>query len=226
VDGAEVPSAFCPDLKMKYRPFAAPDFIRFGAFGQDGKTVVTLHNSDDFGNSRRYCRTSDPRFPDRNVAIGWIPVDQNWGGGGPPNGFNVCSTDPAVAMSTNNAELYVTRDGGKTWQCAFDPRDRNRAYICYTDIGFARSEDRGKTWRLSVNGSPWRNTWYQIAFDPQRPGVIYAACSNQHDIPPWMNIEGARGPRRRTLGRCCRDFNRLDLDNERHICRTRLHAHA
>lgn len=185
----------------------------------------TVYRSDDFGNSWRYCFTGEPRLPerDRNVEIGWLPVDLNWGWGGPAIGFNVCPTNPDVAMYTNAGEIYITKDGGKSWQCAysrrvnpqgsvkrgeawasiglevtscwqfaFDPHDHNRAYICYTDIGFARSEDRGNTWRLSVTGSPWRNTWYQIAFDPKRAGVIYAACSNQHDIPHWTNIDGVR----------------------------------
>jgi photosystem II stability/assembly factor-like uncharacterized protein len=78
-----------------------------------------------------------------------------------------------------------------SWHFDFDPHDSRRAYICYTDIGFARSEDRGRTWKLSVAGSPWRNTWYQIAFDLLRPGVLYAACSNQHDIPHYSNIQKA-----------------------------------
>jgi len=183
----------------------------------------TVYRCDDFGNSWHYCFTGDPRFKDRNVEIGWIPVELSWGFGGPPIGFNVCATNPDIAMYTNDAELYITRNGGKTWECAyshrvspqgdihrgeawssiglevtscwqlaFDPHDSRRVYICYTDIGFARSEDRGQSWRLSVAGSPWANTWYQIAFDPDRPGVLYAACSNQHDIPHWTNIETVR----------------------------------
>jgi photosystem II stability/assembly factor-like uncharacterized protein len=77
------------------------------------------------------------------------------------------------------------------WQYAFDPHDKNRTYICYTDIGLARSEDRGKTWRPMMAALPWRNTVYQIAFDPDVPGKIYAASSNQHDIPHWSQIQGA-----------------------------------
>ena len=184
----------------------------------------TVYRSEDFGDSWEYCFTGDPRFEDRNVELGWLTTEFNWGWGGPPSGFSVCSNDPDIAMYTNNGALYITRNGGKTWryaysrrvdpqgdvkkgekwascglevtscwQFAFDPHDRNRAYICYTDIGFARSEDRGKTWSISVTGSPWRNTWYQITSDPTHPGMIYAACSNQHDIPHWSNIESARG---------------------------------
>ena len=69
------------------------------------------------------------------------------------------------------------------WDYVIDPTDPKRHYICYTDSGFARSLDGGKTWYYSVEGSPWQNTWYGIVCDPKRPGVIYAACSNTHDVP-------------------------------------------
>ena len=80
------------------------------------------------------------------------------------------------------------------WRYVFDPHDRNRTYICYTDIGFARSEDRGETWYSATNGLTWRNTVYQLACDPDTPGLLYAACSNQHDIPHWRYIQGPRHP--------------------------------
>ena len=79
------------------------------------------------------------------------------------------------------------------WQFALDPYEPMRAYICYTDIGFARSEDRGKSWRYSGRGSPWRNTWYGIVFDPLRAGVIYSACSNHHDIPHYKELDSGGG---------------------------------
>jgi photosystem II stability/assembly factor-like uncharacterized protein len=190
----------------------------------------TVFRSDDFGDTWRHCFN-----PGANVEPGWVPVDLNWGWGGPALGFNVCSSNPEVAMFANGAALYITRDGGGSWhsaysqrvdskgdarpgeawtscglevttcwQVAIDPHDPRRMYVCYTDIGFARSEDRGQTWRYSGRGSPWRNTWYQIAFDPLRPGVIYGACSNHHDIPNYMELDPARQrePRRRGGGVC------------------------
>jgi len=179
----------------------------------------TVFRSDDFGAHWKYCYTGDPRERERNVEVGWLTLDTNWGFGGPADGFGVCRNDANIAMFTNNGELYITRDGAKTWQCAyshhvgsepwkagdtwkscglevtscwhydFDPHDPKRAYICFTDIGFVRSEDGGESWRYGVKGSPWRNSFYQIAFDPERPGVIYAACANQHDIPTWTNVD-------------------------------------
>lgn len=79
------------------------------------------------------------------------------------------------------------------WNYYVDPHDERVHYICYTDIGFARSEDGGRSWRYSAAGSPWRNTFYELAFDPEVPGLIWAAVSNQHDIGHWTNIEGPRG---------------------------------
>lgn len=190
----------------------------------------TVFRSDDFGQTWRFCFT-----PHQNIVTGWIPVDINWHFGGPAIGFGVCSSNSEIVLYSNKGELYVTRSGGRTWDCvyttrmgaggdaqrgeawtsrglevtaawqlAFDPHQSNRAYICYSDIGFARSLDRGKSWRSSGTGSPWRNTWYRIAFDPHRPGVIYAACSNHHDIPHYQELDPARelDPRRRGGGVC------------------------
>jgi photosystem II stability/assembly factor-like uncharacterized protein len=186
----------------------------------------TVYRSDDAGDSWRSCFTFG-----ENVERGWVPIDLNPGFGGPALTFNVCPTNPDIAMYTNHAELYVTRDGGRSWknsytsrvagqgeldrgqawttrglevttcwQVAFDPHESQRAYICYTDIGFARSVDRGQSWKYSGRGSPWRNTWYEIAFDLERPGVIYAACSNHHDIPNYKELDPARQGERRRLG--------------------------
>jgi photosystem II stability/assembly factor-like uncharacterized protein len=101
--------------------------------------------------------------------------------------------DPAAAKA-GTAWTSIGLEVTNSWQFAIDPHDPNRAYICYTDIGFARSLDRGHSWIHSVAGAPWRNTFYQIAFDPDVPGLIWAAASNQHDIPHWSNIEGVKGP--------------------------------
>jgi photosystem II stability/assembly factor-like uncharacterized protein len=72
-----------------------------------------------------------------------------------------------------------------TWHYYIDPFEPNRHYIAYTDIGFARSLDGGQTWIWWDNHSwaPWRNTCYEIAFDPDIPGKIWGAFSNVHDIP-------------------------------------------
>ena len=66
-----------------------------------------------------------------------------------------------------------------------DPFEANRHYIAYTDLGFARSTDHGQSWMWWDNKSwaPWRNTCYELAFDPTTPGKFWGAFSNVHDIP-------------------------------------------
>ena len=89
-----------------------------------------------------------------------------------------------------------------TWNYYIDPFESNRHYIAYTDLGFARSLDAGQTWmwwdghaRDAQGGgrnarAPWRNTCYELAFDPQTPGKIWGAFSDVHDIPHGNIIHG------------------------------------
>lgn len=72
-----------------------------------------------------------------------------------------------------------------TWNFYIDPFEPDRRYICYTDLGFARSLDRGKTWQwwARPGRAPWENTCYELAFDPQTKGKIWSAFSDVHDIP-------------------------------------------
>jgi photosystem II stability/assembly factor-like uncharacterized protein len=41
-------------------------------------------------------------------------------------------------------------------------------------VGVAISEDRGKTWEPRNSGLPSTNVW-SVAFDPARPGRLYAS---------------------------------------------------
>ncbi len=95
----------------------------------------------------------------------------------------------------SNQGLVVTT----TWHYYVDPFDAARHYICYTDIGFAMSTDAGKTWNWwgKDRWAPWRNTCYELAFDPEVKGKIWGAFSNVHDIPNANIIMGrhkASGP--------------------------------
>jgi len=67
-----------------------------------------------------------------------------------------------------------------TWNYYVDPFERRRHYICYTDLGFARSEDGGNSWIWGRDTGP--NT-FELAFDPEVPGRIWGAFSEVHDIP-------------------------------------------
>ena len=149
-------------------------------------------------------------------------------GGETPFGVAICNSDPDRVILVRN-EPHITHDGGVTWfgghtypapgqkpapgsawVCSglvvtttwhfyVDPFETNRQYICYTDIGMARSIDAGQTWIWwdPKSWSPWRNTCYEMAFDPEIRGKIWGAFSDVHDIPNDNIISerhGHRGP--------------------------------
>ncbi len=183
--------------------------------------------------------------PQRNVQPSWVQTQLRWGYYITRRGFCVSGADPNLAIVTTQGDFYVTHDAGKSWRqqmnaiigilpgdpgiryrCTglevtscweylFDPLDKDREYIAYTDIGFARSVDRGKTWIWSAKGSPWTNTFYDVVFDPEVSGRMYAATSNRHDIPHWTHIT-PNNPQRHQGGVCISDDHALTW---RPICR-------
>ena len=160
--------------------------------------------------------------PNPNVERSWVQTEIHWGYYITPLGAGINPADPKVAMVTTQGDIYITRDGGDSWQQAmntpagtqpddgrprfasnglevtscwgylFDPFERDRRYIAYTDIGFARSVDADKTWVWSAKGCPWSNTYYNVVFDPAIKGKLYAATSNRHDIPHWTHTDANR----------------------------------
>ena len=149
---------------------------------------------------------------------------QSYKGGDPPFGAAICNADPERLILVRN-ECHVTHDGcarwlagharpapgekpgpGSRWLCNglvvtttwhyyVDPFEPNRHYIAYTDIGMARSLDRGATWIWWDKNSwaPWRNTCYELAFDPAVPGRVWGAFSDVHDIPNDNIIDERHG---------------------------------
>jgi len=118
-------------------------------------------------------------------------------------------TDPLTVYGTDLGRTMRSTDGGRTWQecyCKFmpdgsittrgldvttcygvhfDPFDRKRLFISYTDIGAFMSEDGGATWQIGTTGVPrsWRNTTYWIEFDPAIKGRAYGVFCGPHDLP-------------------------------------------
>lgn len=155
---------------------------------------------------------------EKNVKVSWVQTQLKWGYYITRNGFYASRSDPNLAILSTQGDFYITRDGGKTWQqsmneilgvkagdpetryrCTglevtscwsylWNPWKKNREYIAYTDIGFARTVDNGKTWSWGGRGARWTNTFYDVIFDPAVKGKMYAASSGRHDIPHWTHI--------------------------------------
>ncbi len=153
-----------------------------------------------------------------NVQKSWLQTHLHWSYYFTKNGFAISPFDPETLLVTTQGEFFISKNGGESWETFFsedlppfegdtvprtksiglevtsvwgyhvDPHDPKRHYIAYTDVGFARSLDEGKTWAWSGKGSPWNNTFYDIAFDPKIPGKMYAAASNLHDLPHFIAI--------------------------------------
>ncbi|HOW68629.1 MAG TPA: hypothetical protein P5186_24710 [Candidatus Paceibacterota bacterium] len=117
----------------------------------------------------------------------------------------VGSTYPAADRSPGPDTAWVCNGlvVTTTWHYDIDPHDPLRHYIAYTDIGMSRSLDGGKTWRWwnQKTWAPWRNTCYELAFDPETPGKIWGAFSDVHDIPN-DNIISERHGHQRPGGIC------------------------
>jgi photosystem II stability/assembly factor-like uncharacterized protein len=139
------------------------------------------------------------------------------------SGAAINPANPDQVMRVGGMLCWITANGGKTWypgntnknpqtqlgpDCSFicnglvvtstwnyyiDPHDANRHYICYTDIGFARSIDAARSWIWWAQDRrvPWQNTTYELVFDPDIPGKVWGAFSEAHDIPN-NNVIGGR----------------------------------
>ncbi len=119
-------------------------------------------------------------------------------------------TYPAVGQKPGPGSAWVCNGlvVTTTWHYYIDPFQADRRYIAYTDLGLARSLDGGRTWIWWDQHSwpPWRNTCYEIAFDPHTPGKMWGAFSDVHDIPN-DNIISERHGHERPGGVCIsRDF--------------------
>jgi photosystem II stability/assembly factor-like uncharacterized protein len=156
---------------------------------------------------------SEPDRPSSNLEGSWIEERALEDGHSvwfdAPYDLAVAPGDPDVCFVTDLFRTYRTRDGGRTWAQVnsvrrgedrwasrgldvttaygvhWDPFDRRRVFITYTDIGLFRSEDAGASWIGSSRGVPtrWRNTTYWLAFDPEVKGRMWGAFSGTHDLP-------------------------------------------
>jgi photosystem II stability/assembly factor-like uncharacterized protein len=151
----------------------------------------------------------EAHYPAANVHDAWITERFGPGWGENPLMLGVSDQDPNLCYTTDLGRTMKTVDGGLTWNAVysrkvqsrawastgldvttsygihFDPFDRRRQFITYTDIGLFRSEDGGKSWISSTAGVPerWVNTTYWVVFDPDIRGRMWSVNSGTHDLP-------------------------------------------
>ena len=127
--------------------------------------------------------------PDRAITTDWMCAQITDDGGKTWKTMHTRRAEGqgplAKGQSWENVGLVVTT----VWHYYIDPFGKHRHYMAYTDIHFARSLDHGETWICDLD-KPTRNTTYEMAFDPDTPGKIWAAFADLHDIPNDNVISG------------------------------------
>jgi photosystem II stability/assembly factor-like uncharacterized protein len=172
----------------------------------------TVYRTEDGGDTWKRILFGEPTWPECNVEPDWLTAEMAWSWGGTAEGFGCNPNDPNDVVFTDAGRAIRTTDGGKHWlplsskrvgkdswdgrglevtTCytwSFDPFDRDRTYVTYTDFGLMRSLDRGKTWIYGGRKVPWSSNCYALAFDPARKGVVFGAWSSAHDLMHWKMI--------------------------------------
>ncbi len=86
-------------------------------------------------------------------------------------------------------------DVSVSYETLTDPFDSNHLLTACTDFGLIQSFDGGKSWTRSLRqwnadgsnnaymDSYFRNTCYDLEFDKERRGVVYALWSGKHNMP-------------------------------------------
>ncbi|MDA3843017.1 MAG: sialidase family protein [Candidatus Kapabacteria bacterium] len=180
--------------------------------GGGGKYQSTALKSEDFGLTFEpvfFCNSSWEDTQNLNAA--WLTLDFNCGWGGSAIGFDICRSDPNIAVWTDYGRTLATFDRGETWEALYskysDEGERSAGkkwtsrglevttswdmyldgditQIAYTDIGGAMSEDQGKTWKSTRgNGIPgeWLNTTYNFEYDSEN-STLWGGFSSVHEI--------------------------------------------
>jgi photosystem II stability/assembly factor-like uncharacterized protein len=154
-----------------------------------GKTNVELDwrtaGAGQFYQEKPFGAAICPSDPDRVLFCGSMTCYLTEDGG---QSWRAGHTGAAPGSTGRGADARWLCNGlvvTTTWHYYLDPFERNRHYLAYTDIGFARSLDAGRTWTWwdQKGWAPWQNTCYELAFDPEIKGKLWGAFSNVHDIP-------------------------------------------
>ncbi len=174
-----------------------------------GRTWQVVHREEDTLSANLEGTYLEPRAVGNQDPSIWFDT---------PRTIGVAPNDPDICFVTDIFRTICTRDGGRTWTSSysvkvgenvwrtrgldvttcygvhFDPSDRKKLFISYTDIGGFRSEDGGHSWIGATEGIPpeWRNTTYWVEYDPEVPGLLWGAFGYNHDLPrPRMWAHGS-----------------------------------
>jgi photosystem II stability/assembly factor-like uncharacterized protein len=184
-----------------------------------------VFRSDDSGETWRPILYPHPIHEKFNLEYNYHTAYLNSNGATIPHDAAIDPNNPDFILFLDLMQCLFTKDGGNTWKNGhihavpeagetkpetflnnglmvtstwhyyIDPFEPNRHYIAYTDIGFTRSLDAGKSWLFwpywgMDRTIPWFNTCYELAFDPDTPGKMWGAFSQLHDIPNGNVITG------------------------------------
>ncbi|MEK7474941.1 MAG: hypothetical protein AAB152_04815 [Candidatus Coatesbacteria bacterium] len=136
---------------------------------------------------------ADDRYPDHAVFTDGGELYQTRDGGGIWTQTYSRPAEPGPPWKEGARWTSTGLDGTSGCDIVFDPHRPGRVLVGSSGAGLEASDDGGATWRWAAGGSPWRNTFYQLAFDPGIPGLVWAAASDQPDIPHWSSLEGPTG---------------------------------
>lgn len=169
---------------------AAPQVMYAGSWGGDG-----LFKSTDGGDTWLAIPQDEPSWF-RNQEVYDIEIDPS---------------DPDTIWVANNHYVDVSRDGGDTWRTFFfaddedrfcysvavDPQDSDTVYVGtggelntdeYGEIFITR--DGGDSWDKQYFNSEtlvWNNFW-QLKFNPNRPGELWAANRKSYLSPEGIVV--------------------------------------
>lgn len=131
-----------------------------------------------------------------NVETAWLEVSRR---------VNAIALDPVnsekIYIGTSRY-LYRSDDGGGAWKqliskevtpgrwtnrginvfghtrvVGINPEDHNYLYIGTSDHGLVISDDNGKSWFPSVKGMKYKDDIFDVAVDPQKPGIVHVINS-------------------------------------------------
>ncbi len=184
-------------------------YVSYSNLALDGRgTFFGVARTSDGGRTWKPV-WKESRTPASNLHDIWITERFGPGWGENPLNLGVSPVNPDVCFGTDYGRTMRTTDGGARWQGVysrktpsggyattgidvttnygvhFDPFDKRRIFISYTDIGLFRSEDGGTSWTSASRGAPedWVNTTYWVEFDPAVKGRMWAVMSGTHDLP-------------------------------------------